>query len=510
MSDERDRKRRAGGKARRSTGFEQMLWAPPLMPDAATGPLDAEGIARIDATALRILAEIGVEIPHPEACALLEAAGCRINGANVRMEADFLRDMLARAPASFTLTPRNPDRALEIGTGRMVFGAVASPAHAWDLERGKRPGDFETYRDFLKLVQHFNCIHLSNGYPVEPVDVPPAVRHLDCLFDMLTLTDKLVHAYALGPAEIEDAIEMVRLAAGLTPSEFAAAPRMFTNINSVSPLKHDVNMIDGALRLARAGQAVVVTPVTLAGTTAPVTLAGAVALALAEALSAIALLQLAAPGAPVVLGSFTSKADLRSGMPVFGTAENMRATQMAGQMARHYRLPFRSSGVCTANIPDGQAMWETSNSLWSAVQSRSDMVFHAAGWLEGGMTASPEKFVMDCELLQGLQRYAAPALCATGPDDLAFDTIREVGAGGHFFGTRHTQDRPTPAPLLSDWRSYEAWAQDGKTWTSERAHRVYRQILQDYEPPAMDGAAQEALTGFVMARKQAITGGTGG
>lgn len=505
MTDERDRKRRAAPRPRRGGVIDQLPWGPPALTDAPTGPLDDEGIARINATALRILSDIGIEIPHPEACALLQAAGCRVTDTTVRMPADFVQEMLRHAPAQFSLIPRNPDRALQIGAGQMVFGAVASPAHAWDLERGKRAGDFETYREFLKLVQYFNCIHLSNGYPVEPVDVPTPVRHLDCLFEMLTLTDKVVHAYALGPAQIEDAIEMTRLAAGLSPSDFQQAPRMFTNINSASPLKHDASMIDGALRLARAGQAVVVTPVTLAGTTAPVTLAGAVALSLAEALSAMALLQLVRPGAPVVMGSFTTRADLRTGMPAFGTAENMRATQMAGQMARAWRVPFRSSGVCTANIPDGQAMWETSNSLWSAVQSRSDMVFHAAGWLEGGLTASPEKFVMDCELLQGLHRYAAPALCAAGADDLAFDTIREVGAGGHYFGTRHTQDRATPAPFLSDWRNYEAWAQDGKAWTSERAHRLYRRILQDYEAPVMDGDAQEALTAFVMRRKQEAT-----
>ncbi len=234
---------------------------------------------------------------------------------------------------------------------------------------------------------------------------------------------------------------MVRIAGGLSHEEFDATPRMYTNINSTSPLKHDVPMIDGCLRLVRRGQAVVVTPFTLAGAMAPVTMSGAVTLSIAEALCAIALFQYVAPGCPCAIGTFTSNVDMKTGAPAFGTPEYMRATQMTGQMARFYGLPMRSSGVCAANVPDGQAMWETSNSLWAAVQSGTNMVYHAAGWLEGGLIASPEKFVMDCEVLQMIQRYLEPAILATGPDDIALDAIREVGSDGHFFGIQHTQDR---------------------------------------------------------------------
>src|SRR5690606_16828936 len=215
--------------------------------------------------------------------------------------------------------------------------------------------------------------------------------------------------------------------------------------------------IDGCLRLIRRGQAVIVTPFTLAGAMAPVTIAGAVALSLAEALSAIALFQWVVPGCPVALGTFTSNVDMKSGAPAFGTPEYMRATQMTGQMARFYGLPLRSSGVCTANVPDGQAMWETSNSLWAAVQSGTNMVYHAAGWLEGGLIASPEKFVMDCEVLQMIQRYMEPETFATDPDAIAFDAVREVGAGGHYFGCAHTQARYQTAfynPIASDWRNF--------------------------------------------------------
>jgi trimethylamine--corrinoid protein Co-methyltransferase len=345
---------------------------------------------------------------------------------------------------------------------------------------------------------------MVGGYPVEPVDVHASVRHLDVLYDKLTLTDKVAHAYSLGKERVEDVMEMVRIAGGLTHEEFEAQPRMYTNINSTSPLKHDIPMLDGWMRLARRNQGLVVTPFTLAGAMAPVTMAGAVAQSLAEGLVAVALAQWIRPGAACVIGTFTSNVDMKSGAPAFGTPEYMRATQMTGQLARFYGLPMRSSGVCASNVPDGQAMWETSNSLWAAVQSGTNMVYHAAGWLEGGLIASPEKFIMDCEVLQHIQRYMEPATYATAADDIALDAIAEVGPNGHFFGIQHTQERYTSAfyqPFASDWRNFEAWEAAGGVWTPERAHKIYKQILAEFEAPHMDEAIKEELKEFVDRRK---------
>jgi trimethylamine--corrinoid protein Co-methyltransferase len=263
-------------------------------------------------------------------------------------------------------------------------------------------------------------------------------------------------------------------------------------------------MLDGAMRLARRGQPVVVTPFTLAGAMAPVTMSGAVTLSIAEGLAAIALLEWISPGCPVAIGTFTSNVDMKSGAPAFGTPEYMRATQMTGQLARFYGLPLRSSGVCAANVPDAQAMWETSNSLWAAVQSGTNMVYHAAGWLEGGLIASIEKFVMDCEVLQMIQRYFEPATFATAPEDIALDAIAEVGPNGHYFGCAHTQARYTTAfyaPIASDWRNYEAWSADGSVGTVERANRIARAILREFEPPPIDPAVREELDAFVARRK---------
>jgi trimethylamine--corrinoid protein Co-methyltransferase len=503
------RRKRAGGRSgniRRSGGgvIDQMSWRIPENHDRPTEPLDDEGVAAIHKGAMRILSEIGIRFLNDEALAIFRKAGCAVQGQTVRMDENFVMEMVRRSPGRFSITPRNPNRRISVGGREILFGNVSSPPNYWDLERGKVPGFMEGFRTFIKLTQYFNCMHFAGGYPVEPIEVHPSVRHLDCIFEKLTLTDKVIHAYSLGQERIEDAMEMVRIAGGHSHDDFRAVPRMFTNINSVSPLKHDHPMIDGALRCARAGQMVIVTPFTLAGAMAPVTLSGAVALSIAEALSAIALIQYDSPGAPCMIGTFTSNVDMKSGAPAFGTPEYMRATQMTGQLARFYGLPLRSSGVCAANVPDAQAAWETSNSLWAAVQSGTHMVYHAAGWLEGGLIASPEKFVLDCEILQMIQRYMEPATWATGPEDIAVDTIAEVGPDGHYFGVQHTQDRYTTAfyaPIASDWRNFEAWNLDGAVWSAERAHRIFKAILDEFEPPPMDAAIREELTAFVERRK---------
>ncbi len=510
MAERRTSRRRSGGRAgaaerRGSEVIDQMPWNPPVNIDKPTEPLGPEGIEAIHDGAMRILEEIGVEFYNEEAIEILREAGCTITGDNVRMGRDFVMEMVAKAPSSFTITPRNLDRTIEIGGRNIVFGNVSSPPNYWDMEIGKKvPGNRRMCQDLLKLTQYFNCIHFAGGYPVEPVDIHASIRHLDVLYDKLTLTDKAMHAYSLGKERVEDVIEMVRIAGGLSHEEFDASPRMYTNINSTSPLKHDYPMIDGCLRLARRGQAIVVTPFTLAGAMAPVTMAGAVAQSLAEALCAIALFQYVRPGVPCAIGTFTSNVDMKSGAPAFGTPEYMRSTQMTGQMARYYGLPMRSSGVCAANVPDGQSVWETSNSLWAAVQSGTHMVYHAAGWLEGGLIASPEKFIMDCEILQQIQRYMQPELTATGPDEIALDAIRSVGNAGHFFGIQHTQDRYTKAfyqPFLSDWKNFEGWEAAGGVWTAERAHHMFKEIVGSFEAPPMDEAIREELADFVERRK---------
>ncbi len=470
-------------------------------------PLPPEGVAAVHDGAMRILEEIGIEFLNLEAVEILRNAGCTVSKASsksalVKMDRNLVMEKVSLAPASFDITPRNPDHRITLGSNHLVFGAVASPPNCSDLERGRRIGDRESFRDLTKLAQYFNCIHLTGGYPVEPMDSHPSVRHLDCLQDTLTLTDKVVHAYSLGSERVEDVMEMVRIAGGLSHAEFDASPRMFTNINSTSPLKHDWPMLDGLMRLSRRGQPTIVTPFTLAGAMSPITLAGTVAQSIAEALCAIVLIQSIRPGCPCALGTFSSNVDMKSGSPAFGTPDYMRATQMTGQMARFYQLPLRASNTCVSNAPDNQATWESSNSLFAAMSSGVNMVYHAAGWLEGGLCASYEKFVMDCEQLQQLIAYCKPV--TWGADDIAIDAIAEVGHGGHHFGTPHTLERYESAfyaPFLSDWSNYENWYERGASQTVDRAHGLWKKILADFEPPPLDAAIAEELDAFVVRRK---------
>ena len=507
------RRRRGGGRAgnaRRAGGgaLRQLPWTLPELSDAPTAPLGPEGVRAVDAAAMRILSEIGVDFLHDGARERLRAAGAEVTPGSerVRFDPEMVRAHVARAPASFTITPRNPARAVTLGGRRQVYASIASPPAFSNLETGRRSGTREAFRELTMLSQAFECIHLAGGYPVEPVDIHPSVRHLDCIRDTLVLTDKVCHAYSLGTERIEDAMELVRLAGGLSEAEFAAAPRMYTNINSTSPLKHDWPMLDGAMRMAERGQPVIVTPFTLAGAMAPVTLAGAVAQQTAEALAAVVLLQHIRPGVPVVMGAFTTNVDLRSGAPAFGTPEMMRAIQMSGEMARFYGLPLRATNACAANCPDAQAAWESAFALWGCVSGHANIVYHAAGWLEGGLCASYEKFVMDCETLQQMIAYNAPV--AAGEEELAVAAIRDVDAmppaQRHFFGAQHTQDRYTTAfyePFLSDWRNFDSWAEAGSVRTPERAFRLWKRILAEFEPPEMDAGRLEAVDDFVARRK---------
>ena len=317
----RSNSRRRQNRSDSRPAIEQMDWTLGQWIDRPTEPVDEDTLEKVHQNALRILEEIGILFLNSEARDILRGIGCEVDDVteNVRFDRALVLDAIVKAPGRFTITPRNEDRQIILGDGHFLFSCVASTPNVSDLDGGRRVGNRPDYQNLLRLTQYFNCLHFNAGYPVEPVDIHASIRHLDCIYDMLTLTDKVVHAYALGSERIEDAMDMVRIAAGLTEDEFQASPRMFTNINSTSPLKHDWPMLDGAMRAARRGQVVVVSPFTLSGAMAPATVMGAVSQQNAEFLAALVLLQAVREGAPVVYGAFTSNVDMKSGAPAFGT-----------------------------------------------------------------------------------------------------------------------------------------------------------------------------------------------
>jgi trimethylamine--corrinoid protein Co-methyltransferase len=467
--------------------------------------LRPEQIEAIHDASLRVLEDIGMDFLHPEALELLRQAGAEVEPGSerVRFDRGLIEEAVSKAPGSFPLHARNPERDVHIGGDSINFAMIASPPNVSDLERGRRVGNFPDYSDLLRLAQTLNCVHFFGGYPVEPVDLPPATRHLDCLSAFVTLSDKVFHAYSLGRERILDALEIVRIARGLDPERLPVEPSLFTIVNTSSPLRLDGPMIEGVIEMARHGQAVVITPSTLSGAMAPATLAGALAQQNAEALAGIAFVQLVRPGAPAVYGGFTSNVDMKSGAPAFGTPEYSRAALAGGQLARRYGLPYRSSNANAANLVDAQAAYESEMSLWGAAMGHANIVMHAAGWLEGGLTASFEKVVLDAELLQMMAEFMTPI--EVSEETLGLDAMREVGPGGHFFGAAHTLKRYETAfyaPILSDWRNFESWEEDGGRSATERAHDLYKQILAEYEAPPLDAAIRDELEAFVARRKE--------
>ncbi len=502
-------RRRRGDRASgaRSAGPGQLAWRRVVNRYDPVRVLDAEGIEKIHDASLRILEEMGIEFLSAEARALVRGAGATVEpgGTRVRFERGLVLEAVAKAPSSFTLHARNPAHDLDFGGNRIVFATVGSAPNASDLDHGRRPGCFVDFENLVRLGQSLNTVHMIGGYPVEPTDLPAQTRHLDCYLSLIRLTDKIWRPYALAGGRIEDAIEMAAIARGLDRAGLAASPGLITNVNTNSPLRVDGPMLDGLAEMARSGQAIAVTPFTLAGAMSPVTLAGALAQQNAEALAVLAYAQLVRPGTPVIYGGFTSNVDMKTGAPAFGTPEYARATLAGGQLARRYGLPYRSSNANAANSVDAQAAYESLMSLWAAVMGHANLIMHAAGWMEGGLVASFEKMVLDAELLQTMSEFLQPI--AVDDDSLALDALREVGPGGHFFGAAHTLARYETAfyaPLLSDWRNYESWREAGAKTAVERANAIWKQLLADYQAPPIEPERDEALRAYVAHRKEAI------
>lgn len=467
--------------------------------------LSTDQVEHIHQSSLMLLANSGMRVLAPAARQMLARAGCVVDDTLVRFDPDFVEAAVSQVPSEFTLRARNPAHDLTIGGNHVVFTSVGGPAFVNDVERGRRPGTHAEQEEYLRVIQSLGVIHQEGGGPFEAMDLPPETRHLDLCHSLIRHLDKNWQGIALGRDRAADCIDMAALALGTDRDGLIDRPALMTIVNTNTPLTLDIPMADGLIELATAGQAVCVTPFTLAGAMAPATLAGALVLQNAEVLAVTALIQLVRAGVPVVYGSFTSNVDMRSGSPAFGTPEYTKAAQASGQLARRYRLPFRSSNTTASNTVDAQAAYEGAMSLWGAVMGGANIVNHAAGWLEGGLTASFEKLIIDAEMLQMMAEYLQPIV--VDDDALGLEAIAAVGPGGHFFGSPHTMQRYETAfysPLVSDWRNYETWSQDGEIDARERAHLIWRQLLEESESPHLDVSIDEALTEFVARRKEAL------
>lgn len=467
--------------------------------------LSEEALDVIEANAETVLAEIGVNfVDNPGALERWREAGAEIEGERVRIPRGLARKLIASAPSEFTQHARDPSKSVVIGGKNLVCAPVYGPPFVRDVEGGRRYATMADFEKFVKLSYMSKWLHHSGGTVCEPTDVPVNKRHLDMLLAHMTLSDKPFMGSVTDPSRAQDSVEMCEILFG---KEFVQNNTVMTSlININSPMTFDDVMM-GALEVyAKNNQACIISPFIVGGAMAPVSVAGTLTQVLAEVMAGIAYSQLIRPGAPVIFGAFVSSIDMNSGAPTFGTPEASLVTYGAGQLARRLGLPFRSSGsFCGSKLPDAQAAYETANSLNMGLLSGVNFMLHSCGWLEGGLVASFEKFVMDADQLGALHGMAKGVPIAE--DDQAMDAIREVGPGGHYLGCAHTQKNFKSAfwkSNLFDYKPFETWEEEGARDTMSLATDRVAYLIANYQSPDLDPEIRAALVAYVAAKKDSM------
>ncbi len=499
------RARGGGGAARRaertSVSFETAKYIERNVPNFEV--LNEEALQIIEANAETVLEEIGINfLDSPEALERWREAGADVRGERVHIPRGLARKLCATAPATFTQHARNPERNVEIGGKNLVLAPVYGPPFVRDLAGGRRYATIDDFRKFVKLGYMSKWLHHSGGTVCEPTDVPVNKRHLDMLHAHMTLSDKPYMGSVTEPSRAQDSVDMSAILFG---EDFVQDNTVMTSlININSPMTFDSIMLGALEVFAKNNQACIISPFIVGGAMAPVSVAGTLTQVLAEVMAGVAYSQLIRPGAPVIFGAFVTSIDMNSGAPTFGTPEASHITYGAGQLARRLALPYRSAGsFCGSKLPDAQAAYETANSLNMGLLSGVNFMLHACGWLEGGLVASFEKFVMDADQLGALHGFAKGV--DMSENGQAMDAIREVGPGGHYLGCAHTQANFKDAFWRSDvfdYKPFETWDEEGARDSQTLASLRVQKLLDDYRPPAMDQGILDGLNDFV-ARKKA-------
>jgi trimethylamine--corrinoid protein Co-methyltransferase len=472
----------------------------PLFGDRPLGVLSPDQEEQIHDHAMRILEDIGVDVLHERARSLFAAADQKVEDDRIRLDRAFVMEQVAKAPRTFTLHARNAANTVEVGAGTPLWMNVGGPPFSSDLDDGRREGSMAFHDRLVKLThaaEPLNCVQIG---AVEAVELPVDWRHMEMEYSGIRWSDLPYTTYGTSGPRARDGIEMARILHG---GDLADRTVMMGIVNSVSPLIWDLRMVDALIAWAESNQAVVVTPFLLAGATAPVSVAGGLAQQAAEALSGVALAQLVRPGSPCLYGSFFTATDMRTGAPAFGTPESVFGVLAGGQMARRYGLPFRGGGgLASSNAVDAQAAAETQMMLWATMLAGTDVVLHAAGWLEGGLTASAEKFALDVELLRQFRRQSAGI--GFTEDELAYQAIAEMGPGGLFLASPHTRAHFKEWLYLSplfQTQDFATWDMMGREDTAKVANVLWKQLLESYQDPGLDPAIDEELRAYIEKRK---------
>ncbi|MEM8794769.1 MAG: trimethylamine methyltransferase family protein [Pseudomonadota bacterium] len=467
--------------------------------------LDEEALAIIEANADTVLAEIGIEFREDtEAVGMWKKAGAEVEGERVRFPKGMCRELLKTAPSEFTQHARNPARSVQIGGNNTVFAPVYGPPFVRDLEGNRRYATIDDFRNFVKLAYMAPAMHHSGGTVCEPVDIPVNKRHLDMVYTHIRYSDMPFMGSVTAPERAEDTISMAKLVFG---DEFVDKNCVVINlINANSPMTFDGTMLGAAKVYARNNQACVVSPFILAGAMSPVTTAATLTQILAEVLAGAAFTQLCRPGAPVLFGTFASSISMQSGAPTFGTPEPAMVLYGAAQLARRLGIPFRSGGsLCGSKVPDAQAAYESAQTITPTLMAGTNFVLHSAGWLEGGLVSSYEKFIMDCDQLGMMQAFSQGVDMSENGQGLS--ALNEVGPGNHFLGCAHTQANFETAfyrSSVADNNSYEQWLADGEMRAEDRARMLCKRMLDDYEAPVIDEGVNDSLKDFIARRKESM------
>lgn len=466
--------------------------------------VDEAALQTINDTSMMILEEIGIDFYDEEALAVLAAHGAVVKESTVYFDRKLIRDYVSKAPARFTQLARTPARSIVIGDRYVTFAPVYGPPYVYDLSRGRREATLTDFENFVKLAYLSPYLHHSGGTIVEPTDLPTHTRHLDMVYSHIKYSDKPFMGSVTSGANAADSVRMAEILFGA--AAIRQQPALLSLINISSPRRLDDRMLSALKVYAKTRQAMIITPFILSGAMAPAAVGGTLAQLNAEALAGITLAQMIEPGTPVIYGAFQTNVDLQSGAPVFGSPESQIALIVSAQLARLHGLPFRSGGMFTSSkIADAQGAYESVQVMLPTVLARVNFVLHAAGWLEGGLTAGYEKFVLDCELLGMYHKFLQGLdLSAEG---LALDSIRTVAPGGHHLGTDHTMRNFRTAFYragLFDYNSAEQWQAEGAQDAQQRAHQKYRQLLQEYVAPPLAPSVDEALRDFMAKRKVEI------
>ncbi len=467
--------------------------------------LGEEGLVKLEEQADWIIQEIGLEFrDDPGALEIWKAAGADVRGTRVRLDRGVARELCQTAPTEFIQHSRNPNRKVQIGGDAQVFAPVYCPPFVRDLEGGRRYGSFEDFEKLVKIVSQLPSLHHSGLVIVEPCDLPVSKRHLDMIYAHIKYGDKPHLGSITSKSAAQDSIDIARILHGETFMEQNCV--IMGSVNTNSPLLIDRVVTEAAQVYCGANQGLVAVPFILSGAMGPITTAASIAQALAEAMMVGAFTQLVRPGAPFVMGSFLSSMNLRTGAPTFGMPEPAISNLVIGQLARRLGVPLHGAGALTASkLPDAQAAYESTASMQSTVLGGANLIYHAAGWLEGGMCTGYEKLVMDADRLGTYQVM----LGGLPLDDnaLARDAYTEVGPGEHFLGCAHTMANYETANYdaqLSDSNNVEKWEEDGSKDMVQRAFERWNQILRDYESPPLDQAKDEELMAYIDRRKSEI------